>query len=159
MFQKNSTTNSFSAILQMMKAHLLRQNTKRVIAGLLAVWLSGVVFLFCCETSQAKTSETESCPLAKKNHCNKNSADANALELVSLQTENQTFDCCRFPFQVFDKARKIEPIQQAATISAVLKIPTPRFSFVKTDFKFPTVYQSFVHNRSSTFLRNCVFRI
>jgi len=137
----------------------LQQNTRRVIAGLLAVWLSGVVFLFCCETSQAKTSETESCPLAKKNHCNKNPGDANALELVSLQTENQTFDCCRFPSQVFDKARKIETVQQTAEAATIVKVSSPKVLFVKTDFKFPKVYQSFVRNRGNTFLHNRVFRI
>ncbi len=142
-----------------MKANLLQQNTKRVIASLLAVWLSGVVFLFCCETSQAKTLEAESCPLAKVSHCNKKPADTNALELVSLKTENQTFDCCRFPAQVFDKARKIETNQQTAEVATTIKVPSLKVLFVKTNFKRPKVYQSFVRSRGSTFLRNRVFRI
>lgn len=143
----------------MMKAIRLQQNTKRIIAGLLAVWLSGVVFLFCCEATTAKSSETESCPLAKANHCHKKTDNKTDLQFAALQTESQIFDCCRFPVQVFDKVRKLETVQQAATISAAVKIPTPKFSFVKTKFEFAAIYQSFTRNRGSTFLRNCVFRI
>lgn len=142
-----------------MKATFLQQNTKRVIAGLLAVWLSGVVFLFCCEATKSKSTVAESCPLAKTNHCHKMPGGKTDLEFAALQTENQTFDCCRFPVQVFDKARKIETVQQAAIVSTVVKISAPKLSFIKTDFKFPAVYQSFIRNRGSTFLRNCVFRI
>lgn len=142
-----------------MNYEVVQQNTKRVIAGLLAVWLSGAVFLFCCETSKAKTSETESCPLAKINHCHKKSADANDLDFVSITAENQIFDCCRFPARVFDRARKIETIQQAAEVATGVKIAVPKILLVKTDFNSPKIYQSFVRNRGGTFLQNRVFRI
>ena len=142
-----------------MKANLLQQNTKRIIAGLLTVWLSGVVFLFCCETSKANASETENCPLSKTNHCNKKLTQEIVSQLASIQTENQRFDCCRFPSQVFDKVRKIEPNQQSAEVSSIVKPPTPRFFFAERKFSFPKVYHSMILNRGSTHLKNCVFRI
>jgi len=142
-----------------MKANLLQQNTKRVIASLLAIWLSGVVFLFCCETSKAKASETESCPLSKTSHCNKKLTGKTVSQLASLQTENQTIDCCRFPSQVFDKARKLETNQQPAEVSSIIKPPTPKFFFVERKFSSPKVYRSLILNLGSAHLKNCVFRI
>ncbi|MDQ3714377.1 MAG: hypothetical protein M3388_19475 [Acidobacteriota bacterium] len=142
-----------------MKANLLQQNTKRVVAGLLVVWLSGVVFLFCCETSKAKASETESCPLSKTSHCNKKSSQETVSQLALLQTVNQTIDCCLFPSQVFDKARKVETNQQSAEVSSIVKVPTTKFFFVKREFSSPKLYRSLVYNRGSTGLKNCVFRI
>lgn len=142
-----------------MKRNLLQQNSKRVIAGLLAVWLSGVVFLFCCESSKAKNSETESCPLSKTSHCNKKSTEETVSQLALLQTENQTFDCCRFPSQVFDKARKIETNQQTAEVSSIFKLPTAKFFFAEQKFSSPKVYHPLILNRRSTHLINCVFRI
>ena len=142
-----------------MKVNLLQQNTKRVIASLLVLWLSGVVFLFCCETSEAKASEVESCPLKKASHCNKKSTDETTSQFASLETENHTIDCCRFPSQVFDKARKLETHQQTARVPAIVKVPSPEFAFFKTRFQSPNFHQSVIRNRGSTFLRNCVFRI
>ena len=142
-----------------MKANLLQQNTKRVVAGLLVVWLSGVVFLFCCDTSKAKASESESCPLSKINHCNKKSTEKTVSQLASLQTVNQTLDCCGFPSQVFDKARKLETNQQPAEVSSIVKIPAPRFFFAEWEFSSPKVYHSLILDRASTHLKNCVFRI
>ncbi len=142
-----------------MKANSLQQNTKRVIAGLLAVWLSGVVFLFCCETSEAKTSEAESCPLKKTSHCNKQSTNETISQFASFATENHTIDCCRFPSQVFDKARKLETNQHSAEVAATVKISLPEFSFLKTNSPPLHTYQSIIHNRGGTYLRNRVFRI
>jgi hypothetical protein len=142
-----------------MKANLLQQNTKRVVAGLLAFWLSGVVFLFCCETSKAKASETESCPLSKTSHCNKKLTQETASQLALLQTENQTVDCCLFPSQVFDKARKFETNQQPAEVSSIVKTPATKFFFVERKFSSSKVYHSLILNRGSTHLKNCVFRI
>ena len=142
-----------------MKANFLQQNIKRVIASLLTVWLSGVVFLLCCETSEAKTSETESCPLSKTSHCNKNPTEETVSQLASLQMENQTIECCRFPSQVFDKARKLETNQQPAEVSLIFKPPTPKFFFVERKFSSPKVYRSLILNLGSAHLKNCVFRI
>lgn len=138
-----------------MKTNILQQNIKRTVAGLLAVWLSGVMFLFCCEATRAKMSEAESCPLAKKNHCHKQSNG----EAFSIEAENQMLDCCRFPSQVFDKVRKIEANYQAAKTVDKIIIAPPKYTFAASDFVSAKVYQSVVQNRGSTYLKNCVFRI
>ena len=142
-----------------MKAKVLQQNTKRVVAGLLAVWLSGVVFLFCCEMPDAQASEAESCPLKKTSHCDKKSTDETVSQSASFETENKTIICCQFMSQVFDKARNLEPNQQSAQTAAVVKVSPPKFSFQKTYSQTLTVYQSVISNRGSTYLRNRVFRI
>ena len=128
-------------------------------ASLLAVWLSGAVFLFCCEMPKAKASETESCPLKKASHCDKKADGEIVSPSASLAAENHTIDCCRFPAQVFDKARKLETQQQAAKAPAIVKVPSPEFAVFKIKPHTPNFYQSVVRNRGSTFLRNCVFRI
>ncbi len=143
----------------MMKANILQHNTKRAAAILLIFWLSGVVFLFCCEMSKAKASETENCPLSKTSHCNNKLNDETVSQLASFQTENHTIDCCLFPSQVFDKARKLETNQPTATLTAVVKAPTAKFFFVKHESGSPKVYHSLILNRGSTRLKNCVFRI
>jgi len=142
-----------------MKTNLLQQNTKRVVAGLLAVWLSGVVFLFCYEPSKAKVLETESCPLSKTSHCNKKSPEETVSQLALLQAENQAIDCCRFPSQVFDKARKLETNQQLTEVLSIVKTPAPKFFFVEQKFSSPKVYYSLTLNRGCARLKNCVFRI
>jgi len=145
--------------LHQMKANSLQQNTKRVVAGLLTVWLSGLVFLFCCEMPKAKASEAESCPLKKTSHCNKKSTDKTVSQFASFDTENETENCCYFPSQVFDKARKLETNQQPAVVAATVKVSPPKFSFLKTNSQSLTAYQSVIRNRGSTYLRNRVLRI
>jgi len=142
-----------------MKAKILQQNTKRVAAVLLSVWLSGVVFLFCCEMPNAQASEAESCPLRKTSHCDKKPSDETVSRYASFETENKTIDCCRVASQVFDKARKLETNQQSAEAATVIKLSPPNFSFRKTNLQSSTAYQSVVRNRGSTYLRNRVFRI
>jgi hypothetical protein len=141
-----------------MKANFLQQNIKRVVASLLAVWLSGAVFLFCCEMPKAKASEVESCPLKKASHCDKIATGETVSPVASLAAENHTIDCCRFPSQVFDKARKLETNQQPAETPAIVKVQSPEFVRFKTKSQSPNFYHSVIRNRGSTFLYNCVFR-
>jgi hypothetical protein len=141
-----------------MKANILQHNTKRAAAILLIFWLSGVVFLFCCETSKAKASEAESCPLSKTNHCNKKSNEEIVSQLPSFQTENHIIDCCLFPSQVFDKARKLETNHPAA-FAAVVKTPAVKFFLVERKFVSSKIYYSLILNCESRYLKNCVFRI
>jgi hypothetical protein len=143
-----------------MKASYAQQKTKRAIAALLAVWLSGVVFLFCCEMPNAQASEAESCPLRKTSHCDKKLIDETASQFDSFETENESINCCRFMSQVFDKARKLETNQQPSDIATtVVVVLPPKFSFLKINSPSFIAYQSAIHNRGSTYLRNRVFRI
>jgi len=141
-----------------MKANLLQHNTKRFIAGLLAVWMSGAVFLFCCEMPKAQASEGDSCPLSKISHCDK-SSDKGDSQFASIQKQAQTLDCCRFLPNILDKAQTIEKIQRIAPVAAIVKVALPQFSFVRQEFNAIKVFPSLTLNRGSTFLVNCVFRI
>ncbi len=134
-----------------------RQNTKKIVAASLVFWLSGILFLFCCETSQAQTSETESCPLAKTEHCSKQSDGKQPAEFASIQP--QTLGCCRFLPPIFDKTVKIEKIQKIESALSTVKISQPKFIVVKSEFPAAKNFRPVVINRENTYLKNCVFRI
>jgi hypothetical protein len=131
--------------------------SQQIVSSVLVIWLSGVVLLFCCGNMEA-AAETDSCPLARTNHCDRQSSGENNPDFARFQKESQTLDCCDFLPKVFDKARKIEKIPQVAT-AATAEIRAPKFSFVVESVKAPRAYQPLVHNRGSTYLKNCVFRI
>jgi hypothetical protein len=133
--------------------------SQRIISSVLVIWLSGIVLLFCCGNMETQAAGTDSCPLAKTSHCDKQSGGENNLDFARFQKESQAFDCCGFLPKVFDKARKIEKIPQVATAAASAEISAPKFSFVVESIKSPKIYQPLVHNRGSTYLKNCVFRI
>jgi hypothetical protein len=133
--------------------------SQRIISSALVIWLSGVVLLFCCGNMEARAAEAESCPLAETSHCDKRSSGERNVDSARFQKETFAFDCCGFLSKVFDKARKIEKIPQAAIAAASVKIRAPKFSFVVDAVKAPKVYEPPVHNRGSTYLKNCVFRI
>jgi hypothetical protein len=151
-----------------MKPNFLQQGAKKILAGSLIFWLSGLLFVFCCDmpnmAAQA-SSETESCPLAKAapDHCNKKKSAAaeenDAQFAAAFETTKQTFDCCILP-NIFDKARKIEFTQQiAAAPATAVKISAPKFSVVKNAPEIPSIYRSPVLTRDETYLKNRVFRI
>lgn len=137
----------------------LQQKTKRVVAGLLAVWMSGAVLLFCCEKLNAKSSDAENCPLSKTEHCRKQSSAASVAQFASLQVSSQMSDCCRFPSQIFDKVRKFETDQQTAEVAPATEISAARVFIIRRILTSPKIHQPFIRNRGSTYLRNRVFRI
>lgn len=138
-----------------------RQNTKRIFTVALVVWMSGIVLFLCCEMpTNAAAIEMESCPLAKKGNCSKTVADNSTDDSkTSFGRELRAFDCCNFPAQIFDKARKTEVAPQATVISKSVEIAAPKIFVVERFFNSSTFHQSFVRNRGSTYLNNCVFRI
>jgi len=134
-----------------------RHNAKRIFTAALVFWLSGIVVLFCCDMpANAAVAEIESCPLAKKAHCAK-TVETDSEH--SFEGQPRTFDCCVFPAKIFDKARKLEKSPESMAIAETIEIAAPKFFVVGKIFKSPEFYQSFVRNRGSTHLRNCVFRI
>lgn len=132
-----------------------RRITKRIFTIALAVWLSGIVLVLCCNMPTAQ-AETIVCPLAQKDNCAKSSEK---VLRESFIVESPILDCCAYPAQVFDKARKIEFQPQTAEVVETVKTVAPKISFSRTIVKKERVYQSFVHNRAKTHLKNCVFRI
>ena len=133
--------------------------TRKTLAGFMAVWLSGVLFLFCCEKINGKPMQAEICPLAKvSEHCDK-AAKANADSSIIGLTESDCADCCGFLPAIFDKNRKIEREQKQialATKTTALKFRVP----LLTD-NSPQVaaFYSRVPDRQGTFIKNCTFRI
>lgn len=95
---------------------------RRALAATMAVWLSGLVFLFCCEKLYAKTAPASKCPLERlSKHCDK----TNKKDLVRVTSESSDRgceNCCVFLPAVFDKARKIESAQNQQAVPA--KSPT-----------------------------------
>ena len=137
------------------------QNTKKIIAASLVFWMSGVLFLFCCDSMKAQAAETaESCPLAKTEHCSKQSkAETASADFVVIEPQPQTLDCCRFIPPIFDKTVKTEKIQKVEAALSTVKILQPKFSVVKSAFPAAKNFRSVVLNRENTHLKNCVFRI
>ena len=142
-----------------MKAKLSQRRIKQTVAGSLIIWLSGIVFLLCCEMPKTQASNVESCPLAKTQHCSKTSSVRVNSDFALLQTNQPAFNCCNFLSLVFDKARKIEKTQKIVTAQTNVKVFQPIFSIVNRQFSEPKNFHSFVINRENIHIKNCVFRI
>ena len=131
----------------------------KALTGFMAVWLSGVVFLLCCQTMNAKAMAADSCPLAKKSeHCNKAKKADQKSPVFEFKGESRV-ECCSFLQAVFDKARKIEQGQEQVAITP--KVSPVRFAPPTPASILPTftTLHSHVQDRHGTFKRNCVFRI
>lgn len=124
----------------------------------MALWLSGLVFLLCCEMPKAQAS-VDDCPLGRmKGHCDK-ARNTPPLVTLSDMPDTEQADCCGFIPAVFDKARKIqkiEPIAHAET--AVTPAPTANFN-LPNSIRQKSAYLSNVANGRRTFVKNCAFRI
>jgi len=123
-------------------------------------WLSGVLFLFCCGTMEARAADAELCPLAAKggSHCNKSKKE-NGAPVVSKRSGDSNFECCGFLPAVFDKTRKIEKIQKIAQPAAKIKVELPEFSIVENNFGLVPDYRPPPLKQYKVFIKNCVFRI
>ncbi len=142
-----------------MKAKFSQRSIKQTVAGSLIIWLSGIVFLLCCEMPGAQASNVESCPLAKTEHCSKQSSVEINSDFALLQTTRPAFDCCNFLSLVFDKTRKIEKAQKTVTAQTNVKVFQPVFSVLNRQFPASKNFHSFVINRENIHIKNCVFRI
>jgi len=133
--------------------------TRKTLAGLMALWLSGVVFLICCGTMSGQSMDAEFCPLAVKSaHCDKTeAADSSAPGIERAETE--TVDCCAFLPALFDKNRKLERTEQPETVS---NQPIAARFYLSPTIVRQTESSAFtphIPNRQNTFVKNCVFRI
>lgn len=128
------------------------------LTGLMAVWLSGVVFLFCCHSVGASPAGTDTCPLAKMSaHCDK----AKKQNANSHVVEPSLVDCieCGFLPVIFDKSRKIDRVQkQAARAAERIAIEFDPLVFTVTRAK-PKTFYTRVPTHDKVFIKNCVFRI
>lgn len=127
-------------------------------SGFMAIWLTGLVFVFCCGMMEAPAS-VEICPLAKAgSHCNKMKSESDSPHF-SGETNGFSFDCCAFLPALFDKVRKLEKYQETAQVPDKLKIDAPRFSFAENNFQTTENYQPPSFHSEKIFIKNCIFRI
>lgn len=127
-------------------------------AGSLALWLSGFVFLFCCGTMPFK-AKTESCPLAKTSgHCNKGNQ---AKDTPTFSGESTAmFNCCEFIPKVYDKFRYFEKAKKdVQPAGGKPEIERTQFIAVENRFETARTFHQTALAQPKIFIRNCVFRI
>lgn len=141
-----------------MKVYLSQPKIRKFTSGLLAVWLSGFVFLFCCGTMPFKAAETDFCPLVKYGgHCDKSKKSGDA---PTFSGESGTqFDCCEFIPKVFSKFRTLENAQKSVQPADKLKIERPQFFAVQSYFDPVRTFHQPVFPQEKIHIKNCVFRI
>ena len=130
----------------------------RFFAGFMAIWLSGAVFLLCCERINGAADSVEICPLAKKSaHCDKaKKVDPMA---ATVSTGFNAVGCCDFLPAIFDKVRKIERTQKQVAITPEVII-APAYKFVAVDhIPHLTAFRSRSEANSKLFIQNCALRI
>ena len=127
------------------------------LAGIMAVWLSGVVLLFCCHPVVASPA-AYSCPMAKMSaHCDKAKKHTADSHVVTRPTA----DCieCGFLPVVFDKSRKVDQVQkQAAPTAERIAVRFDPLVFVDVKPE-PVASYRWAPSFDRVFIRNCVFRI
>ena len=136
----------------------IRKYTRAALAGGMSVWLSGIVFLFCCQAMNAR-ADIESCPLAKmSHHCDKAGSKSESPHSVDMPPVN-CFNGCGFMPAVFDKSRKVEEGRSQLAVSdspVVIAAVIPEGWVHKA--AAPWQYRVFVPPER-IFIRNCTFRI
>lgn len=128
----------------------------KTMAGFLAIWLSGFLFLIGCH---GQNQDAFSCPLMKMGaHCDLAERQKNA-EKVSLPTTDDGIDCCAFIPAFFDKTRTNDGQTQTVIASPVAIIEQIKDFVVRTNFSPARPYIAVSIARNDTFLKNRTFRI
>lgn len=137
-----------------MRIRYIGKIARKGIAGVMAVWLSGVVFLFCCHTTQAAAA-VASCPMRAAHHCDgdRTKADSNVVTTGSCSC----VECGYLPV-VFDKARKLEAPQKHIPTPVPAPVAgIPFIASVPITPRAPAPRQH-VRDKSRTFISTQVFR-
>jgi hypothetical protein len=134
----------------------LKDAARKTLAGFMAVWLSGVVFLICCDIVNGRSMAAEICPLAKMSeHCDRSKSTADVVK----RSGADTVECCAFLPALFDKNRKLERTEQPELVSSqpvTVRFTVPQPAVKSQAFDISTPY---IPDRQYTFIKNCVFRI
>lgn len=138
--------------------HEMKQIIRKSLAGFIAVWLSGFVFLFCCHASLAASHVKDSCPMGKQaHHCDlpmEQADDATPADSI----DGVCVTGCGYLPAVFDKARKVDqpaPVTAPERVAVTPRLITPR----PARAPLVTVYRARLADKSRTFISNQVFRI
>ncbi|HZH34846.1 MAG TPA: hypothetical protein VEX64_08400 [Pyrinomonadaceae bacterium] len=147
----------------------LHQNTPRVLALLLCLWLSGAVSVIQCGAMEmrmqaakaaAASDEGESCPMSGNHDCckGKEKKDRKQTSFAFPQKGSPQLDCCAFvKLPPADPARRVNQIDAPATVAGIIGFEIPALEEPKISSS--KAFRSIPRDRGSTFLRNCVFRI
>ena len=139
------------------RSKTLKKYAQISLSGFMSVWLSGIVFLFCCH-GVAASPVADTCPMAKMSaHCDK----AKKQNADSFVVEPSPADCieCGYLPVVFDKTRKLEQVQKHAAPAAqliVVQFDPPVLGIAKPENR--SSYTR-VTTHENIFIKNCVFRI
>lgn len=142
-----------------MSSTRLRKITHKTLSACMAVWLSGIVLLFCCDEINGRSMKADSCPLAKMSElCDPDQKDKPA-QVIANPTSKQGMQCCPFIPVLFDKTRTVENSQQPLAAAPALVVLVPRLVPVQANFAPARSYRSTALLRNNTFLKNRTFRI
>lgn len=138
--------------------HQTGQIVRKSISGILTVWLSGFVFVFCCHASLAAQHGHDSCPMARQSHhCDRHSEQAGDATAANRAEGTCLINCGYLP-AVFDKARKVDqsaPVVAPPRAASVARLFTPR----PTRARQASAYRARLTDKSRTFISIQVFRI
>jgi hypothetical protein len=145
-----------------MAALPIKTFARKTLAGFMALWLSGFVFLFCAIAMYGEPVSAESASMdGMSGHCKKAMAtrSANKTGVVVERVTGHNVDCCAFLPGVFDKNRKLERAEKTKIVSA--QPTTVRFDVAPVVSQRPIIVQFTPHipDRRYTFIKNRVFRI
>ena len=131
---------------------------RKTVAGFMALWLSGVVFVFCCYANSAVAHKPEFCPMhTASHHCDGMMPQNDGSSNVG-RVEGVCFDCCGYLPAVFDKARKVDqapPVTAPERVALKPRLITPR----PTRAPLAPAYRTRLPDKSRTFISTQVFRI
>lgn len=138
---------------------MIRSLAYRTLSGLMAILLSGIVFLLCCEMPSGNADNADLLTDSLSEHCKRAMAKKNPGVSVEI-SEGDTFDCCGFLPGIFDKDRKLSSVDRLETVHQG-KVSVPTKIIVVFDFRTPVIPlpKAYIPDRQSTFLKNQVFRI
>lgn len=145
-----------------MVAMPIKTFARKTLAGFMALWLSGFVFLFCAIAMYGEPVNAESASMdGMSEHCKKAMAarSANNASDVVERAAGDNVDCCGFLPAAFDRNRKLERSEKAQVVSTQ---PTAvRFDAAPVVNQRPTFVRFTPHipDRQYTFIKNRVFRI
>lgn len=142
-----------------MQFRQLRTVTQKTLAGFMAIWLSGFVFLFCCDDISARITDAGSHQPDKMSaHCHAD-GDQTSHSVRKQTSEHEEFDCCGFIPMLLDKTRKVESNEQIVAVSPAVVVEKPILIPRQSVSASVISYRSAVLFRNDTYLKNRTFRI
>ena len=144
-------------ILMQITAAKLKQVFSKTVSTTMVLWLSSVLIFVCCGTMPENISASE---MTSECHQMQHEATPESEAKRVSESGKDKMDCCVFkPHKTLSadlqSSKDLKNIRVAEKASIVDK---PVY-LVKQNYQPVKVYRSAIHNRGSTYLQNCNFRI